>query len=368
MIELRSVSKSFGDRDALNGVTLHVGRNELLSVVGPSGCGKTTMLNVVAGLCYPDEGEVQINNVIVDGWEGRRRIHVRPSKRKVGYVFQNYALFPHMKVQDNVAYGLKAMHLPRSEVEIRTRSILEFVGLLNHSESYPHELSGGEKQRVALARSLVTNPEVLLLDEPLSALDPRSREALRRDFKNLLRELEVTVVYVTHDLTEACSLSDRIAVMDRGRVEQAGHCDQILERPKSRFVAEFLGLNVYDGRVVQDPSGVILIKVGGTEIFGPATENPDGERVLVTLRPEDIVISTEPEVKNQRWCGCTCNSLSGTVLEIVRMKSSARVVVDVGFPVKSELSLSSIRELGLAEGKNVYVQFKAESLSISPVR
>jgi ABC-type Fe3+/spermidine/putrescine transport system ATPase subunit len=368
MIELRSVSKRFGDRDALNGVTLHVGRNELLSVVGPSGCGKTTMLNVIAGLCYPDEGEVQINNVIVDGWKGGRRIHVKPSKRRVGYVFQNYALFPHMKVHENVAYGLKAMHLPRNEVGARTRSILGFVRLLDHSDSYPHELSGGEKQRVALARSLVTNPEVLLLDEPLSALDPRSREALRTDFKNLLRELEVTVVYVTHDLAEACSLSDRIAVMDRGRVEQTGHCDQILERPKSRFVAEFLGLNVYDGRVVQDQSGVILIRIGETEVFGPATGNPGKERVLVTLRPEDVVVSTEPEVKNQRWCGCTCNSLSGTVLEIVRMKSSARVVVDVGFPVKSELSLSSIKELGLAEGMSAYVHFRAESLSISATK
>ncbi|MEM2941928.1 MAG: ABC transporter ATP-binding protein [Candidatus Bathyarchaeia archaeon] len=368
MIELRSVSKSFGDRNVLNGVTLHVRRNELLSVVGPSGCGKTTMLNVIAGLCYPDEGEVQINNVIVDGWKGRRRIHVKPSKRRIGYVFQNYALFPHMKVHDNVAYGLKAMHLPGKEVEARTRSILGFVRLLDFSDSYPHELSGGEKQRVALARSLVTNPEVLLLDEPLSALDPRGREALRTDFKSLLRDLEVTVVYVTHDLAEACSLSDRIAVMDHGQVEQIGHCDQILERPKSRFVAEFLGLNVYDGRVIQELSDVALIRIGDTEISGPPTGNPEKERVLVTLRPEDVVISTEPEVKNHRWCGCTCNSLSGTVLEIVRMKSSARVVVDVGFPVKSELPLSSIRELGLAEGKSAYVHFRAESLSISAIR
>jgi len=367
MIELRSVSKRFGEREALRDVTMHVRKNELLSVVGPSGCGKTTMLSTVAGLCCPDEGEVLINKVLVDGRVGRRKIHITPSKRRVGYVFQNYALFPHMKVRDNVAYGLKAMHLPKSEVEQRARSLLGFVGLRDYSESYPHELSGGEKQRVALARSLVTNPEVLLLDEPLSALDPRNRETLRTDFKNMLKNLEVTSIYVTHDLAEACALSDRIALMESGRVEQIGHCDQILERPKSRFVAEFLGLNVYDGRVVHDPSGMIMIKIDDTEIFGPATGNPDGEMVLVTLRPEDVVLSAESAVKNQKWCGCTCNSLSGTVMEIVRMKSSAKVVVDVGFPVKSELTLSSLKDLDLAEGKKAYVQFKAESLNVSRI-
>jgi ABC-type Fe3+/spermidine/putrescine transport system ATPase subunit len=368
LIELRSVSKRFGERDALRDVTLHVRRNELLSVVGPSGCGKTTMLNVVAGLCCPDEGEVLINKVLVDGRVGRREIHVTSSKRKVGYVFQNYALFPHMKVRDNVAYGLKAMHLPKSEVGERTRSLLGLVGLSDYSESYPHELSGGEKQRVALARSLVTNPEVLLLDEPLSALDSRNRETLRTEFKNLMKNLEVTSIYVTHDLAEACALSDRIAIMEGGRVEQMDHCDQILERPKSRFVADFLGLNVYDGRVVHDSAGMTVIRIGDTEIFGPATGNPDGEIVLVTIRPEDVVLSAESAVKNQKWCGCTCNSLSGTVMEIVRMKSSAKAVVDVGFPIKSELTLSSLKDLGLTEGKKAYVQFKAESLNVLPVR
>lgn len=367
MIELKSVSKRFGEREALRDVTLHVRRNELLSVVGPSGCGKTTMLNVVAGLCCPDEGEVFINKVLVDGRMGRRKIHLTPSKRRIGYVFQNYALFPHMKVRDNVAYGLKAMHLPKYEVEERTRGLLKFVGLHGYSESYPHELSGGQKQRVALARSLVTNPEVLLLDEPLSALDPRNREALRTDFKNLLKNLEVTSIYVTHDLAEACALSDRIAIMESGRVEQIGHHDQILERPKSRLVAEFLGLNVYDGRVIHDPSGMTMIKIGNTEILGPPVGNPDGEMVLVTLRPEDVVLSVESTIKNQKWCGCTCNNISGTVTEIVRMKSSAKVVVYVGFPIRSELTLSSLKDLDLAEGKKTHVQFKAESLNVSPI-
>jgi len=365
MIELRAVKKRFGEREALRGITLHVRKNELLSVVGPSGCGKTTMLNVVAGLCRADEGEVLINKTLVDGRQGRRRIRVAPSRRRIGYVFQNYALFPHMKVRDNISYGLKAMHLPKREVKKRASSILEFVGLASYSESYPHELSGGQKQRVALARSLVTNPEVLLLDEPLAAVDPQTRETLRTEFKNLLKVLEVTSLYVTHDLAEACTISDRIAVMESGFIHQVDHRDQILEKPNSRFVAQFLGLNVFDGVVVNDSSGLAKIRIGEAEISAPPIKNTDGEIVLVTLRPEDVILSSESTIKNQKWCGCTCNSLAGRVVEIVQMKSSATVLVDVGFPVKSELTLSSLKELDLCEGKKAYVQFKADSLSIS---
>ncbi|MBS7623350.1 ABC transporter ATP-binding protein, partial [Candidatus Bathyarchaeota archaeon] len=357
--------KRFGDREVLRGLTLHVDRNEIMAVVGPSGCGKTTMLNIIAGLYPPDDGEVFIDRVLVDGRVGRRRVHVMPARRKVGYVFQSYALFPHMRVERNVSYGLKEMRLSKHEIRRQTRSLLEFVGLQDRSDSLPRMLSGGEQQRVALMRSAATNPEVLLLDEPLAALDPRIRDSLRTDLKNRLKTLGVTCIYVTHDLAEAYVISDRMAVMGNGRIEQIGRSDDVLDEPNSRFVAEFLGLNVYEGRISRDAADLVRVRIGAIEILADSVEGVDGDGVLVTLKPEDVVLSCGPAVGNEGWRGRACNSLPGTVAEIVRMKSSAKVVVDVGFPVKSELNLSRLKDLDLTEGKRVYVHFKAESLNIS---
>jgi len=365
VIELRAVCKRFGDREVLRKLTLHVNRNEILAVVGPSGCGKTTMFNIIAGLCQPDEGEVFIDKVLVDGCVGRRRIHVMPARRKIGYVFQNYALFPHMKVHGNVSYGLKAMHLPKHEIKKQTHSLLEFVGLQDRSQSHPHMLSGGQQQRVALVRSAATNPEVLLLDEPLAALDPQIRETMRTELKSRLKILGITCIYVTHDLAEAYALSDKIAVMGNGWIEQIGHRNEVLEKPNSRFVAEFLGLNVYEGRISHDSFDLARIEINTTEILANTIGNVNGEKVLVTIKPEDVILSCEPVIRNEKWCGCTCNNLAGTIVEIIRMKSSAKVLVDVGFPIRSELTLNSLKDLDLDEGKRVYVHFKADSLNIS---
>jgi len=365
VIELRGVCKRFGDREVLRGVTLNVDRNEILAVVGPSGCGKTTMLNIVAGLRQPDEGEVFLDKVLVDGHVGRRRIHVMPARRKIGYVFQNYALFPHMKVNGNVSYGLKAMHLPKYEIKKQTQSLLEFVGLQDRSQSHPYMLSGGQQQRVALVRSAATNPEVLLLDEPLAALDPQFRDTMRTELKNRLKILGITCIYVTHDLAEAYALSDRIAVMGNGRIEQIGHRNEVLEKPNSRFVAEFLGLNVYEGRISYASCDLTRIEISATEILANPVGNVNGDKVLVTIKPENVILSCEPVIMNGKWCGCTCNNLAGTIVEIVRMKSNAKVLVNVGFPIRSELTLSSLKDLDLDEGKKVYVHFKADSLNIS---
>jgi molybdopterin-binding protein len=359
------IKKRFGEREVLKGVTLQVEKGELLSLVGPSGCGKTTTLNIVAGLCEPDDGSVLINQVLVEGRSGKKRVHVKPADRRVGYVFQDYGLFPNMKVRDNVSYGLKARHLPEDEVKKRTLSLLGFVGLSDHSEHYPHELSGGQKQRIALARALATDPEVLLLDEPLAALDSRRRASLRTDFKNILRTLRVTSIYVTHDLAEACTVSDRIAVMGAGRIEQIDHLDHILEKPNSSYVAEFLGLNVYNGEVVGISGCHAKIAISGTMISGVSDPNLHEGTALVTVRPEDVILSSEPTNENPKWCKCKYNSLVGTVVEIVRMKSNSKVTVDVGFPIESELTLSSFEELSLEAGRKVHVHFKADSVSIS---
>jgi len=246
MLRLSNVKKSYGGKEVLRDITLEVRKHELLCLVGPNGAGKTTTLNIVAGLCRPDEGSVIINDVLMDGRERNRLVHVSPSERKVGYVFQDYALFPHMTVSENISYGLKSRHLPEQEVKKRTHTLLEFVRILDHSEHYPHQLSGGQKQRTALARALAIEPEILLLDEPLAALDLGVRKSLRVELKKILGALEVTSIYVTHELTEAYEISDRIAVMGPGRIEQTGSCDEVFSRPNS-YVAQFLGQGIHNG-------------------------------------------------------------------------------------------------------------------------
>ncbi len=366
MIRLDSITKRFGEKKVLKGISLHVEKNELLSVVGPSGCGKTTTLSIVAGICRPDEGEIYIDNILVEGGKGRHRTHVKPYKRKIGYVFQEYALFPHMRVFDNVAYGPKASGPSQQEINKKVTALLEFVGLGDYREYYPDQLSGGQKQRVALARALATNPNVLLLDEPLAALDRRTRETLRADFKKILRSLEITSIYVTHDLAEACMLSDRIAIIGNGSVQQIGKPAEILENPNSRFVAEFLGLNIYNGRVIESSSNIAKIEINGMEIIAGSSNNMNRSSVLVTLKPEDIVLSPKQTDSTQRFCRCTCNRFTGTVVEILQMKSTAKVTVDIGFPIRSELTLSSLKDLDLKEGKEVQVEFKVDSLNICP--
>lgn len=246
MIRLSMIKKSYGDKEVLKDVTLEVRKRELLCLVGPNGSGKTTTLNIISGLCRPDGGSVFINDVLVDGRQGNHLVHVSPSERKVGYVFQDYALFPHMTVHENISYGLKARHLQKQEVRERTRTLLEFMGILDHSEHYPHQLSGGQKQRTALARALAIEPEILLLDEPLAALDLRTRESLRVELKRILGTLGITSIYVTHELSEAYEISDRIAVMGPGIIEQTGSRDEIFSKPNP-YVAQFIGRGIYNG-------------------------------------------------------------------------------------------------------------------------
>jgi ABC-type Fe3+/spermidine/putrescine transport system ATPase subunit len=280
-IALRGVSKRYGDAVALHPLDLDIREGEFFCLLGPSGCGKTTTLNLLGGFVAPSRGEIHLRG---------ERIDQLPAHRQpVNTVFQSYALFPHMSVRDNVAFGLKMARVGKAEAAIRVRRALERVGVSELAERMPTQLSGGQQQRVAVARALVNEPAVLLLDEPLGALDLKLRQRLQIELAQIHRDVGTTFVFVTHDQEEAMALGDRIAVMDAGRMEQVGTPHEIYLRPRSRFVAEFIGESnlfevVFEGGVARLPDGAIL----------PAPAHPPGVATLV-VRPESIAVSRDGE-------------------------------------------------------------------------
>ena len=281
-LTFQEVSKSFGDVRAVDGVSFQVERGEFYSLLGPSGCGKTTTLRLIAGFEMPDSGTILL--------EGGDVTKVPPNHRKVNTVFQQYALFPHLSVEDNVAYGLKQAKVPKSELETRLDESLRRVRLEELRKRRPRELSGGQQQRVALARALINEPTVLLLDEPLAALDLKLRKAMQQELKKLQERVGVTFIYVTHDQEEALTLSDRIAVMNDGHILQEGTPHEIYERPRTRFVADFIGqTNFFEGPVEEDGDVVIVRdKTGLTIRCAPVNFARRGETVAVSVRPEKI--------------------------------------------------------------------------------
>ncbi len=295
-IEIQNLFKRFGKVVAVNHIQLEVNKGEMLTLLGPSGCGKTTTLRCIAGLEKPEEGDI-----VIDGKPMLSHGFVQPSKRGIGMVFQNYAVWPHMKVFNNVVYGLKIQRMSRQRIQEKGRQVLGLVGLDGLEDRYPAQLSGGQQQRVALARALVRNPKVLLLDEPLSNLDAKLREKMRFEIKSLVRRMGITSVYVTHDQAEAMVISDRIAVMDSGNVVQIGTAQEIYEKPANKFVADFIGtMNFISGEVVQvlqDTDSVyvhtefsekMLCKTSGITATTPE------KKVYVSIRPEDVEVFAEP--------------------------------------------------------------------------
>jgi ABC-type Fe3+/spermidine/putrescine transport system ATPase subunit len=263
-VRIESVSKSFGDVLALQDASLRIHRGEILTLLGPSGGGKTTLLNLVAGFLRPDSGSIHI--------DGRPVTDVPPYKREIGVLFQNYALFPHMNVSSNVGYGLKMRRTAKAAMQRRIEEVLALVHLTGYESRKPRQLSGGQQQRVALARALAVSPKVLLLDEPFSALDKNLRASMQLELKDIQRKLGVTTIFVTHDQSEALSLSDRIAVLSEGRICQVGTPDAIYRRPADRFVAAFVGdVNVFRARLERVEGEVGHISLGASTLIVPAS-------------------------------------------------------------------------------------------------
>jgi spermidine/putrescine transport system ATP-binding protein len=281
-VDLRSVTKRFGELVAVDDLSLELAGGEFFTLLGPSGCGKTTTLRMIAGFERPDEGEIRI--------EGADVAALPPHRRPTNTVFQSYALFPHLSVRDNVAFGLKRKKVAKEEIGRRVEAELERVGLATEANRRPAQLSGGQQQRVALARALVNLPKVLLLDEPLGALDLKLRKGLQVELKRIQREVGITFVYVTHDQEEALTMSDRIAVMDRGRVEQVGGPEDVYERPATTFVAGFIGVSNLMPATVAG-GGEVRIE-GGPTVRVANGDVPAGERCYAVVRPEKLQVET----------------------------------------------------------------------------
>ncbi len=290
LVEIQGVSKSFGDVKVLNNIYLSINKGEFFSLLGPSGCGKTTLLRIIAGFEFPDSGKV-----IIDGVD---YTEVPPYKRPVNMVFQNYALFPHLNVFENVAFGLRYQNLDKFEIKKRVFEVLELVKLTGFEKRKPSELSGGQRQRVALARALVLKPKVLLLDEPLNALDPKLRKEMQIELKKLQHEVGITFIFVTHDQEEALSISDRIAVINAGRVEQIGTGYEIFERPKTEFVANFMGAkNLFIGILYRLNKHVCEVELPNLVRFKISLNEKfkllEGKFKFI-VRPEKIFIKKSP--------------------------------------------------------------------------
>ena len=353
-ISLDCITKRFGRIDAVHEVTLAIGEGEFFSLLGPSGCGKTTTLRMIAGFEQPDEGRIVL--------EGRDVTSVSANRRPVNMVFQNYALFPHMSIYDNVAFGLKVKRVPRQDHRARVHELLHVVALTGLERRRPRQLSGGQQQRVALARALVNRPAALLLDEPLGALDVKLRKQMQLELKRIQSELGTTFVYVTHDQEEALAMSDRIAVMNGGRVEQVGTPHEIYEHPQTPFVADFIGsLNALELTVEELIAGYALMRRGDDErVVAPVGSGARiGDSFRIAVRPERVRIGpTDGEGPDGG------SRLKGTIAEIIYlgMYTQFHVETSVGRVVSHRLAGESLGPL--EPGSRVAVSWEAEHASL----
>ncbi|MDX3926125.1 MAG: ABC transporter ATP-binding protein [Shinella sp.] len=348
-IDLTGVGKSYGEFHALRDISLHVKPGEFMTLLGPSGSGKTTTLNVVAGFTEVSSGTLEVG--------GRNVTGVPAHKRNIGVVFQHYALFPHMTVGRNVAYPLTLRGVARAEREARVARALDMVKMSDFAHRYPSELSGGQQQRVALARAIVFDPPLLLMDEPLGALDKKLREWLQLEIKRIHRELGTTFVYVTHDQEEALALSDRIAVFNRGRIEQVGTGRELYEEPATLFVGRFIGdSTILRGEIQADPSGTAL-GIAGEVVTTPKRLETAGTPVML-LRPECLALFRPGSA-----CSDGENRLSGTVTEAIYLGSGSKYEVRLADGSMAVVRTGLAAE-GFAIGQPVEIRFRGADVKL----
>lgn len=349
MISLKRVSKSYGSTVALHETSLTVREGEFVTLLGPSGSGKTTLLNLIAGTVSATQGEVWLN--------GRNVTAIPSNQRGLGMVFQNYALFPHMTVRRNIAFPLELRHRPAAEIKREVDRVLDLIRLPHVAERMPKELSDGQQQRIAIARSLVYNPSLILMDEPLGALDRKLRESLQLEIKKLHETLSMTVIYVTHDQEEALTMSDRICLMNHGRIEQICSPYEMYFKPETEFTADFLGVsNVFEATVIDDAS---VRLTDGTEINCQHGQDKAGERIHLMIRPESLQVhSTSLEAEN---------ILKGTLEDVVFLGSVTDIIVRL--PDGSKFKAKQLTRVGrddLAAGDPVWLSFTRQD--VVPIR
>ncbi len=345
ILAIDGLSKHFGGQAALTAIDLAVEQGEFIALLGPSGCGKTTLLRCIAGFLTPEAGTIRL--------AGDDVTRLPPYRRPLNTVFQNYALFPHMSVAENVAYGPRRQGVARDEAAERAAEALELVGLASFGERLPAQLSGGQQQRVALARAIVNRPQLLLLDEPLSALDLKLRKKVQSELKQIQHRLGIAFLFVTHDQDEAMSMADRIVLMNRGRIEQIGRGQDIYARPATRFAADFIG----DANLLAvDRRGDDSVSLLGGAITLPAADAPQGTLTGV-LRPEDILVTTEPVAERL--------ALPAVVSEIVHVGSHASVGLTVGdTTLIARLAPSALA--GMSVGQPVFANIRLVDISLVP--
>ncbi|OOG73979.1 spermidine/putrescine ABC transporter ATP-binding protein [Sinorhizobium sp. A49] len=347
-LTLTNIQKSFGPVQVVHGFDMAIEKGEFVSFLGPSGCGKTTVLRMIAGFETPSSGSIVI--------DGKDQGTLKPNQRNIGMVFQAYALFPNMNVHDNVAFGLKVAGAPKAETDTRVKQMLSLIKLEHLADRFPYQLSGGQQQRVALARALAVKPQVLLLDEPLSALDAKIRVSLREEIRQIQQQLGITTVFVTHDQEEALSISDRIVVMNGGRADQIGTPFEIYNTPATRFVASFVGtLNIIEAKVADPASGAVTIGNQQVSLKEQISGMKGGDNISLALRPEAGSIADSAK-------GDT--ALTGEVVSTSFLGSVIRTKLRIGGDV---ISFDMFNDPGLTPptfGDNVTLRFAAKDLLV----
>ena len=352
-ITLTSITKRFGDTVAVDDVSLQIEGGAFFSLLGPSGCGKTTTLRIIGGFVYPTTGDVHINGEIM--------AEAPPYRRPINTVFQNYALFPHKTVAQNIAFGLQMKKVPKAEISDAVERSLDLIQLPGYGERKPSELSGGERQRVALARALINEPTILLLDEPLSALDLKLRKQMQLELKALQRKVGITFVYVTHDQGEALALSDRIAVMNDGKILQVGTPSEIYDSPQNRFVADFIGTsNFLEGTLISEKAVVLKTELPLKIVCTPNSALPLNTPVTVAIRPERFNLRTTP-------ASDAANSLRGVIQDESYLGTTLQYTVQTDYPtplITHQQNTGARETHRFQRGDTVYLQWTPENAII----